>query len=141
MWQTFSTVRRPAKRGTNLCAPRSLIMAAPTLPLANSVVASPGAGLAYQEICALLCAYQQQIFELKASNSALRARVAEYDSCGNFVTASMRGALPAAELLHALHALAATERGRRLLANALRPTRGDPEYNRHTAVARRILDM
>ena len=141
MWQTFSTVRRPAKRGTNLCAPRSLIMAAPTLPFANSVVASPGAGLAYQEICALLCAYQQQIFELKASNSALRARIAEYDSCGNFVTASMRGALPAVELNHALHALAATERGRRLLGTALRPTRGDPEYNTNALVVRRILEI
>ena len=111
------------------------------MPFANSVVASPGVGLAYQEICALLNAYQQQIFHLKASNAALRVKVAEYDSCGRFVTSSMREALPAVELNHALNALAATERGRRLLANALRPTRGDPEYNRHTAVARRILDM
>ena len=96
------------------------------MPFANSVVASPGVGLAYQEICALLCAYQQQIFDLKASNSALRARIAEYDSGGNFVTASMRGALPAVELNHALHALAATERGRRLLGTALRPTPRQP---------------
>ena len=117
------------------------MMAAPTLPLANSVVAPPGVGLAYQEICALLCAYQQQIFDLKASNSALRARIDEYDSCGKFVTSSMRGALPAVELNHALHALTATERGRRLLATALRPTRGDPMHNQHAAIARRILDM
>ena len=81
------------------------------MPFANSVVASPGVGLAYQEICALLNAYQQQIFHLKASNAALRVKVAEYDSCGRFVTSSMREALPAVELNHALNALAATERG------------------------------
>ena len=45
------------------------------------------------------------------------------------------------ELNHALHALTATERGRRLLATALRPTRGDPEYNTNALVVRRILEI
>ena len=71
----------------------------------------------------------------------LEIELARHEENAIFVTESMRCALPGAELFHALNALVATERGRRLLGTALRPTRGDAEYNQYVAVARRILQI
>ena len=109
-------------------------MMAATLPFAPSVVVSPGALPTHRELRRIIAALEQKVY-------TLQIEVAQNEANAMYVTDAMRGALPAAELLHALHALVATERGRRLLGAALRPTRGDPVYNTNALVARRILQI
>ena len=109
------------------------MMAAPTLPYATSVVA-PVALPTHRELRRIIAAYEQRIFNLEIE-------LARNEASAVFVTDAIRGALPASELECALRALVATERGRRVLGTALRPTRGDAEYNQYVAVARRILQI
>ena len=109
-------------------------MAASSLPLAPSVATAPDVMPAYRELCEVIVAYQTEIFKLKA-------KVSQYEASAVYVTDAMHGALQASKLEHALRALVATERGRRVLGTAVRPARGDEEFNVAAAAVRRILEL
>ena len=109
-------------------------MAAPTLPFASSAVASPVAMPTHRDMRRVIAMLQQKVY-------VLEIELARHEASAVFVTDAIRGALPASELEYALRALLNTERGRRLFGTALRPARGDKEFNRAAEVARRILNI
>ena len=95
---------------------------------------APATRPAYQELCQIIVACQQEIFRLKLE-------LAQNEASTMYVTNAIRGALPASELEYALRALLNTERGRRLLGTALRPSRDNVVFNKAAEVARRILGI
>lgn len=109
------------------------MMAATLLPFAPSAVA-PVAMHTRHDLRRVIAALQQKVYTLEIE-------LARHEASAMYVTDAMHGALPAAELFHAMRAIVATERGRRLMTAALRPARGDAEYNQNVAVARRILQI
>ena len=103
------------------------------MPYAPSVVA-PVALPTHRELRRMIAMYEQRIFNLEIE-------LAKNEASAVYVTGAMRGALEASKLEHALRALVATERGRRVLGTALRPARGDGEFNEAAAVVRHILEL
>ena len=103
------------------------------LPFAPSAVA-PVAMHTRHDLRRVIAAYEQRIFTLEIE-------LAKNEASAVYATDAMRGALEASKLEHALRALVATERGRRVLGTALRPARGDEEFNTATAVVRHILEL
>ena len=103
------------------------------LPFAPSAVA-PVPLPTHRELRRIIAMYEQRIFNLEIE-------LARNEASAVYVTDAIRGALPASELEHALRALLKSERGRRLLGTALRPARGDVEFNKAAEVARRILGI
>ena len=103
------------------------------MPYAPSVVA-PVALPTHRELRRMIAMYEQRIFNLEIE-------LAKNEASAVYVTGAMRGALEASKLEHALRALVATERGRRVLGTAVRPARGDEEFNAAAAAVRRILDL
>ena len=104
------------------------------MPLAPSAVA-PVAMHTHRDMRRVIAALQQKVYTLEIE-------LARHEENAIFVTESMRCALPGAELFHALHAIVATERGRRMMTAALRPARGDDGMNNAAAAtARKILEL
>ena len=103
------------------------------MPLAPSAVA-PVAMHTRHDLRRVIATYEQRIFTLEIE-------LAKNEASAVYATDAMRGALEASKLEHALRALVATERGRSVLKTAVRPARGDADFNAAAAVVRRILEL
>ena len=75
-----------------------MMAAAPTLPYATSVEASPGALPTHRELRRMIAMYEHKVY-------TLQIELARYESSAMYVTDAMHGALEASKLEHALRAL------------------------------------